>query len=315
MIPLVSSLFRGFAKRIKPATKFTEDEKKRLEKVFFDDEIVDYFRWKRYPINDQVFFDGEADIISWENTRISAGTLSAARSLSEMEQLDLVLVHKQPPVVRLMNYRNFILGWAFKDRDLNTIMQKQLTTSYMKLSYRIHENDLENKLNRGLELLSDTNKVVFEAEPFDRGDEAEVKTVKNFEKELVKKLKAKCEEGMVVIPARHEYVVRVTLRWGKEQKVHGGNNTLALREAINRTAKVTKFEPVKIEDEDEFMNKMMDSIGVKKEEETQIPRIANFDMVDDDIYRTPGEKVKSKLKSLLGEELAQKFLKGRFKIK
>lgn len=307
------SLCRSFAVKFTPLSQFTQSEKFLLEKVYLDDEIASYFKWKRYPINDQVEFEGEAQIINWENFRIGFGDLSVARDLALEHQVDLVLVRRETPVVRLMNYNNFILRWALKDVSLDMTGSRN-AVSYVRVSHKIADRDLDIKVKRAFELVSDKRTAVIESDKIDEFNEIDHKLLNAFQKVLLKKLHSRNKENLSISVSKHEHLIRITLKSTGNSKNAMPNLDLDLNTKATPIQKVAVevFEKVEFDDEEEFMNKLLEEPLETQEkpipEEIFVNR--NFDHMEDSEV---SYAIKQKIKQILGEELASRFLKGRFK--
>lgn len=310
-------LARAFAKKINPSTNFTELEKKKLENVFLDDDIAKYFNWKRYPVNEQVTFQGEADIINWENRKIGVGDVTKARELSEIEQLDLVLVRKVPPVVRLMNYKNFILRWAFKDRLISTSKQTQQTQTIIKIYHKISESDLSMKINNLIQILKNKNIVIVECDIYNPENLEEAKNSSEFAQNLGKKIKSMAGEILVNFTFKPEKNVnKIILKVEQKHKIFVENLEIDLAVRSGQK-KIETLNQVKFEDEDEFMNSILsgkfepETNFMKKiiEKEAQIRFDENYSE-----KKIDENNIKQKIRKLLGEELSYKFFKGRKKI-
>ena len=308
-----SVLIRLASKKSKILINFTPAEKKKLEKVYLNDDFAHFFKWKRYPINEQVVFKGEAEIINWENRLIATGGLTKARELASIEKLDLVLVRKDPPVVRVMNYKNFILRWAFKDIGFSTAKEVKKGHSIVKVNYWISSIDLDYKIRKIPELMKETNLIIFETDPFDPLDEDEVKLVKIFEKELHEKIKQFVENKQMVINLiSTPNMIRVQVRSIGKQKESVEYTDSNLKD-YSDSALYNPFETFQVPDEDEFMKSILNSsvapkMPNKKEEMFSLP-----EKVPEMFFKNKTEEIKYKIKSLLGDDLASKFLKGRLK--
>ena len=309
-------VLRYFASKNKSKIVYTDQEKKRLEQVFLDDEIAKFFKWKRYPINDDVIFDNEADFINWENRRIGNGSITKAREIAEMEELDVVLVKKNPPIVRFMNYKNWILRWALNDRELNAAQLNRGTTTYMRIGQNILPNDLEYKLARAIELVDSKKSVMIESQAFDTENPEEITDLKIFEKKLWQKLKEKIKGNSVLIDNRSvDGQIRIFMRvTGLKMSIDKQNDENKLREG-SAYQKEHKLPAFTMPDEDAFMENIL-SGGIVAETEDQYAK--NNQLLENKyipINYDKEETIKQKIITMLGADLASKFMKGRFSLK
>ena len=330
------SLLRRFnVKAMVPMSQFTDSEKFLLARVFLDDEVAKHFRWKRYLINEDVKFEGEANIINWENYRVSKGTLREAQELAEKEKLDLVLVYEDEtePVVRIMNYRNWILRWAFRDKQIKTVAFQKKSSPYFYLSHRITENDLNLKLKKIGELLEKHHSVSIESKVTNENSLDEIRSLRKFEINIQKKIKGSIEGKAVTVKViSGELQTKVLIRKiGKMQEF--GDYNLALNEPKDESRKYDEEDRVDFgNEEDEFMKEVLQGDGEKfHSAKSEVARMNSEGLVggasvagggfydDDDENFDPMREelntIKMKISDLVGEELAEKFLKGRLKYK
>lgn len=331
---MLNVLKRFNVKNMIPMTQFTDSEKFLLARVFLDDQVAKHFRWKRYQINEQVHFEGEANIISWENYKISKGTLQEAKELAEKDKLDLVLVHEDEtePVVRIMNYRNWILRWAFRDKQIKTVEFQKKSSPYFYLSHRITENDLNLKLKKIGELLEKHNSVSIESKVANENSLDDIRSLRKFELNIQKKIKGSIDGKAVNVKVMSgELHTKIIIRKiGKLQEF--GDYNLALNEPKDESRKYDEAGKVDFgNEEDEFMKEVLQGTGEKFSSATsELSRMKNADFEsniaaaagefydDDENYDPMREElntIKMKITDLVGEELAEKFLKGRLKYK
>lgn len=316
---------RAASKKFQSLDEFTDREKKKLEKVFLDDEIAEFFRWKRYPINDKVLFEGEAEVISWENYKIGASPLEDVKETAKNEKLDLVLVRNNPPVVRLMNYRNWILRWALQDHEMTSIYDKKKSTPTFRLSHRITDADIEVKSNRFNQLLKSHNTIIVESIVENENSVDEIHSLRKFESEFPKKIRSKLSDKSIMLKSvSSEYSVKIIIKAvtkGKEYSYY----SLALNESSENWEKVEVHEAYNPEkDEESFMSNFLMADFAPKDIPTIISpdigelslRKGGVDYGDGDYEGSSSganDHIKTRIKKLLGDELAHKFLKGRLK--
>lgn len=333
------NLFKRFSsKAMVPMSQFTDDEKVKLAKVFLDPEVAEHFRWKRYPTNREVKFKGEATIVSWDNYKIGTGTIEDAKKIAIKEKLDLVFVHdtEKEKVVRIMNYRNWILRWAFRDKQMKTVEFIKKNTPVLQVSHKIAERDLDMRLKKIGEMLDKHQIVTIESKVANENSFEEIKSLRKFENMIQKKIRSKIEGKIVDIKVNSgDYSTRVNIRRvGKTE--HFGNYNLSLNEPIDSTREFEGQELNLDDEEDEYMKKVLGDntemfrkirnqpseavIESKQKIIDHIQRAANNDPYgdveeDEDPMRKELQVIKQKITDLVGEELAEKFLKGRLKYK
>ncbi|OMJ91945.1 hypothetical protein SteCoe_5373 [Stentor coeruleus] len=329
------TILRAVSKNFKSLNEFSDREKKKLERVFLDDEIAEFFRWKRYPINDQISFEGEAKLISWENFKIGETSLEEAREAARNEKLDLVLVKKEPPVVRIMNYRNWILRWALQDHEIKTSYDKKKSAPIFKISHRITDADIEVKINRFNELLKTHNMIVVESSVLTTSSVDEINSLRKFEVEFPKKIRPKLSNKSVWLKiVSGEFSVKIIIKTATKEKEYA-YYSLALNESSESWEKVEVFETYNHEkDEEAFMNSFLNGDFAPKNADNLIaPEVSEIsqqkvsidyidhslgtDFIGDDSIDNTNkevEYVKDRIRKLLGDELAAKFLKGRLKV-
>ena len=163
--------------------------------------------------------------------------------------------------------------------------------------------------------MKETNLIIFETDPFDPLDEDEVKLVKIFEKELHEKIKQFVENKQMVINLiSTPNMIRVQVRSIGKQKESVEYTDSNLKD-YSDSALYNPFETFQVPDEDEFMKSILNSsvapkMPNKKEEMFSLP-----EKVPEMFFKNKTEEIKYKIKSLLGDDLASKFLKGRLKKK
>ena len=324
---------RFFSKGLVPMSQFTDIERSLLSKVFLNEDIAMYFKWKRYATNDQITLkDEEFTIISWDNYKKGTGSLEEAYTMAKSEKLDLVLVCRSPPTVRIMNYNNWILRWAFRDIQLKSSSFTKRNSPLFQISHRISDSDLDLKLKRISELLQKHDSVIIDSKVSNEGSFEEMRSLKKFEATFQKKLKSTMS-GKPIDIRMHSSDLSVKLVIKRIDSIKTIENyDLALNEPkderiVSHSVMTSDFG----NDEEEYMRQiltgehnMFDNLGKKNEEYENYNKIEgdvhdqnDFNQDDDENSQIDEEleAIKLKVENLVGKELAEKFLMGRFKLR
>lgn len=114
---------------------------------------------EQHQINEEIR-DREVRVISSTGEQLGIMSASAALSLAEEEDLDLVKISPNavPPVCKIMNYGKFKFEQAKKEKE-NRKNQKIVELKEIYLSMTIDVGDLNVKAKKTLEMLGDGNKV------------------------------------------------------------------------------------------------------------------------------------------------------------
>jgi translation initiation factor IF-3 len=318
MLGRICGQVRNFSAKAKERMKFTEPELKKLEKVYLDPQIAAYFRWKRYPINNQVFFSGEADIISWENRKVGNGSLEEVKEKAENQKLDLVLVCPKPPIIRIMNYKNWILSWAFKERIATAIYTKKKQGAVYRLSLHISEGDLETKLNKFLKSFEETGTVTIEAHVNSEHSLEEQNLLRKFEFDFSKKLKDKFKfHSMSLKTTGSEFSVKFIIKKPQDTlEAYDGAYPLDSKREEMSVAEKKVVENYVPPDEEEFMERLLQGKVVKETEEIEYIDEKQEENYDLKKGVSDYSALKKRVTWLVGDsELAGRFLKSRFKVK
>ena len=104
--------------------------------------------------------DAEIRVIGANGEQLGIMSASAALSLAEEEELDLVKISPNavPPVCKIMNYGKFKFEQAKKEKE-NRKNQKVVELKEIYLSMTIDVGDLNVKAKKTVEMLGDGNKV------------------------------------------------------------------------------------------------------------------------------------------------------------
>lgn len=316
-------------------SQFTDLERSMLSKVFLNSDIAKYFGWKRYPTNEQITLNNEEfTIIGWENYKKGSGTLQEALSMAESEKLDLVLVCRSPATVRIMNYKNWILRWAFRDVQLKSTSFTKRNAPLFQISHRISDIDLDLKLKRISELLLKHESIIIDSKVSNESSFEEMRSLKKFEITFQKRLKSVMTGKAIDIKVHSSdlsskiIIKRVDAAKTVENYVLDLNEPKDMR-IVSKNAMNTDFG----NDEDEYMatiltgeHNMFSRVDDDKEkaeyddenekdegsfqDDSHIQAEEEDPMIDEELLA-----IKIKVQDLVGKELAEKFLKGRLKIR
>ena len=114
---------------------------------------------EQHQINEDIR-DKEVRVISSTGEQLGIMSASAALSIAEEEELDLVKISPNavPPVCKIMNYGKFKFEQAKKEKE-NRKNQKVVELKEIYLSMTIDVGDLNVKAKKTVEMLGDGNKV------------------------------------------------------------------------------------------------------------------------------------------------------------
>lgn len=110
-----------------------------------------------YRINDEIRFDGDVRIVG-ENIASEVVPIKEAKIIAEKMELDLIEINPStnPPIMRIGNYEK-ILYELKKHAKKNNKQQNQVKE--IQLSVSISHHDLETKVKKAKEFISDGHKV------------------------------------------------------------------------------------------------------------------------------------------------------------
>jgi translation initiation factor IF-3 len=321
---------RFFTKVLVPMSQFSDHEKHRLSRVFLDDAVAKYFGWKRYLTNDEIIINEEVAIISWDNYYKGTGSLEEARAQAEAEKLDLVLVCKKPATVRIMNYKNWILRWAYRDSKTESINLNKRSAPVYNISHKISDIDLDIKLNRIADLLEKHDSVIIDSRIKNQNSFEEVKNLKIFEGKVQKLLR-----GLLFGKAIDMKVTSSDFSFKIMVKKFGSSKS-----AVNLSMELNEPKDERVfnkkvfnrdfgDEEEEYMQAILtgnhnkfDSVKEDMEVLEDLERFNRQDYNEDQVHNQSTHEVDDKtielrerVVSLVGEALASKFLKGRLKFK
>lgn len=311
-------------------SQFSDFERSMLSKVFLNEDIAKHFGWKRYLTNDQITLkDEEFTIISWDNYKKGTGSLEEAFNMAKSEKLDLVLVCRNPPTVRIMNYKNWILRWAFRDVQLQSTSFTKRNAPLFQISHRISEIDLDLKLKRISELLQKHDSVIIDSKVTNEGSFEEMRSLKKFEVTFQKRLKTVMSGKPIDIKVHSsDLSVKLIVKRVDSAKVVE-NYDLALNEP--KSERIVSNFVLSADfgnDEDEYMSQILtgehnifEKVDKRNEESDRddevednegvyIPEEDENSQVDEEVT-----ELKVKVENLVGKELAEKFLMGRLKLR
>ena len=313
-------------------SQFTDIERSMLSKVFLNADIAAHFGWKRYQTNEQITLNNEEfTIIGWENYKKSSGSLKEALSTAESEKLDLVLVCRSPATLRIMNYKNWILRWAYRDVQLKSTSFTKRNAPLFQISHRISDTDLDLKLKRISELLQKHDSVIVDSKVSNEGSFDEMRSLKKFEVTFQKRFKSVMTGKPIDIRVHSSDLSSkmVIKRVDAARTVE--NYDLALNEPkderiVSHAALNSDFG----NDEEEYMRQiltgehnMFNNANREREKEDREYGLINEEGNRDNDYDNDEDSqvdeelsaLKVKVEGLVGKDLAEKFLKGRLKIR
>lgn len=110
-------------------------------------------------INEEIR-DREVRVIDQNGEQLGVMPISAALSLAEERQLDLVKIAPgaRPPVCKLMDYGKYRFEQSKRDREIRK-NQKVITIKEVHLSATIDVHDMEVKTRQAQKFLADGNKI------------------------------------------------------------------------------------------------------------------------------------------------------------
>ena len=341
MFARAALLVRNFAKKgpkvPKHEYKISEEDKRRLLDVLKDEEVASGLGIKRYPINEEVVFEGEAQIISWDNRLMDNGDLEKAREISTRENLDLVLVRANPPVVRILNYSKWLLKAAsgqYAQRSKKEMLEEP---RIIPIKNKITENDLETKLKKIVDMLKQLYKIIIEINIKDKEDSEEIDRTKVLQENLIQKLKEFTTLPPIKISvASFPHLIRINcipqIENQSSKQIEHLVNSPEIFEASGASGyekqmqqKIEKYrnkaensQKAEMSNEEEVMNDLMN----EEPEEDSIPNIDDYKPQSRPAIRAISyeerqamkiQKAEEKVTEILGKKLTYDILKGRVK--
>lgn len=316
------ALLRTFnAKRPRRVASLSQGEKAKIEALISNKEIAKTIGMKRYLINDEVSFEGEAELIGWDNRFICKGGLAIANSLAEEDGLDLVLMRKDPPVVRIMNYSKYLLKAAAASYADATRKNLNQDASLFNMKNTITDHDLHIKLNKIYNILKQLYRILIEIRVLKFDSTEEIERTKLLADKIRENIKGTTTLPPSTISIDHfkgftriSIVPTVGKTTEKELEELVRNTELfdiagasGYQERMMKKVRKIQSTPVIEEvysDEDEIMQQLMN--GEEGEDSFSFNGIPEEDM---------GENSTDKeIIDILGKELAYKVKKGRVKL-
>lgn len=331
----------GKAKKKAAGYRLTDDDRKKIEKVLKDPSFSGKIGVKNYPINEEVVFEGEAQVINWEDRRIGMATLEEARRMAAEQELDLVLMCEDPPTVRIMNYSRFIMKNITDTQSLNVKKSHSDVSRTIMLSNNISINDLETKLRKVKDFMKNNYKVIIEITKFDKTNPDEIKKTELLSSNIQEIIDSfEDSKNYSFSKDDRSYIFRIIYTpkagsLGKDlESIVKNPEIQEIAYALNakktdgkKQSNPIQFSNEDLSDADEFMEDLLESeknvskLEKIEEDEEDITALENSAMFDASSAPHMNEeyyelmKNEQKITKLLGHKLAYNIKRGRIKLK
>lgn len=315
------ALLRTFsAKKLEKVTSLSQGDRAKIEALISNKELAKAIGIKRYPINDEVTFEGDAELIGWDNRFICRGSLTVANTLAEEGGLDLVLMRKDPPVVRIMNYSKYLLKAATSAYADTARKNLSRDTSHFNMKNTIADHDLYIKLRKITNLLKQLYKILIEIRVLEPESTEEIERTKLLAgkiRESIKKTTTlppstisidhfKSFTRISIVPIVEKATERELEELVRNTELFDIAGASGYQERMMKKVQKIQSTPIIEEvysDEDEIMQKLMN------EDEDNL--LSSKGILDDDISES---SIDQDIVDILGMELAYKIKKGRVKL-